>query len=363
MKYKNIFYCANVPGKNAGNRRDYFIKNTENLVTFHYQLGYSKENSYLESFHNGKLIYRKEFGYYKGSSALIKNGLYYLLFLYILLFKSKRNSFVIVTTPIYCLLNTLFGVVKKARIVYWIEDYFPPSDNLYMKIYNYLVNYYNERLKFVLYISPPVAKIYSSSRRKNNKIIKIVSLGIKPLRIHKAYTSKKIKVGFIGIIRKEQGLDLAFKFLKENINVQLEIVGEGYDSNYYKAMAKKLGISKKVVFYGFVVDPSSIVKGWNIGIALYQNSKQNFSIYSEPSKIKNYLSFGLPVITTKATYFYDELEEYNAGIAIEENTKALAKATLSISSNYIKYSDGVKKIQKKYEYSGWYSKKFDFLLE
>lgn len=361
-KYKNIYYCANFPGKNAGNRRDYLIANTESLITFHYQLGYSKDNSFVEKFENGKSILKKEFGFYKGTNILLRNGIYYLIFLYILFFHVRSNSFVIVTTPIYCIFNSLWKYTKGTNFVYWIEDYFPPTKFFFMRIYNFLVEYYNKRLKYVLYISPPVAKIYNNSIN-SGKIRKVINLGIKPLKIQKKSPKKKIILGFIGIIRKEQGLDLVFEYVKENLDSKLEVIGQGYDSEYYKSIAKQIGIAKRVIFHGPIDDPSSIVKNWDIAVALYHESKKNFSIYSEPSKIKNYLSFGLPVITTKATYFYKELEKYNAGIAIEENINDLRKTVLKITSGYGLYLKGVKKIQKKYEFTQWYSKKFNFLLE
>lgn len=361
-KYKNILYCTNDSGKNSCNRRDYFIENSENLITFHYILGFSDKFSYMEQFENGKMVLRKEFSVYRGKNVAIKNIFYYLYYVYILFFHMKRRTFILTTFPMYCVFNSFFKLFKKSEIVFWIEDYFPPK-NMSLKLYNFLVNYYEKRLRYVIYISPRIAKIYSSSKKLgHNKYRSVVTLAIKRNSVKNKLSTGEIKLGFIGILREQQGLDLIFKYLQKYDETSLRVIGEGYGLGYYKKMAKDMDISEKVTFYGRVENLSTLFDNTDIGMALYENVPGNLSIYCEPSKIKTYLSFGLPVITTKTTYFAEELQKAKAGAVVEETTNSLHKAIKLVKTNYMEYLKGVKKLQEKYTYEKWYEKQFSFLV-
>ena len=361
-KYKSIYLVNADPIKNAGFLKDYFINNTENFVSFHFFPAYSKRACYMEKYADGRLVQKKEYNQYKGNNVLFKNGFNYLSFLYTSIFQVKNGSYLITNAPIYCIGNSFLRIMKSFEYVLWIGDYY--SQNKFpMNIYNKILDSFNKKLKYVIYLSPSLKKIYY-----NKKICKsngeVITLGIKKMFAKKnSHLGKRTKLGFIGLIRKQQGLDLLFAYLAEKNNSELEVVGDGYYLSYYKNLAKKMKIQKKVKFYGSVEDFSNIFKKWDMGIALYENSEDNLSKYAEPTKIKDYLSYGLPVITTNATYFSKEVERYSAGIVINETTRDLDKAIDMIIKDYKKYLEGVDDLVIKYEYSKRYDNKFKFLTE
>ncbi len=364
MKYKNIVFVTGDPIKNMGNFRSYLIDNTDNLVTFHFSHGYSNKPSFMERFSKGIKTERKDFYQFKINSNILKLLSYYAYLSYILFVYGNKKSFVIVEKPFFLILNSIFSKLKGFKYVYWIGDYYPNSEG-FMAVYNKLARYYNENLKYVVYESPPVEVVYKNMIPPNllkNKFRRLITLGMKEKLLDKKNKEKKkIVLGFIGIIREQQGLDLAYKFLKENNNCILEVVGSGYKLDHYKKLAKKMKLDKKIKFLGFVEDLEETIKGWDMGLALYENTDDNLSIYCEPTKIKDYLEFGLPVITTKTTYFYKEVAGLKAGMAIEETIDELDTAIKKIMDNYEVYKKGVKKLVKKYEYSSWYDRHWDFL--
>lgn len=360
MRYKNIFYINSEPLKNLGNFRDYLISNSESLTTLHFFLGFSNKYPYVEKYKFGKKILRKEFNIYKGNNNYIRNILYFIFYFYILFKYADRDSYVITTSPIFCFLNIIGSFFKNTRHVFWIGDYYP-SKKFPMNIYHTLVDYYNNKLKYVLYVSPPLKKIYFK-KSQNQKYRSLATLGIKKENTKKHINKKILTVGFVGVIREQQGLDLFFDFLKKTSkNTKLEVVGDGYKLEFYKNKTKELGIKNKVKFYGFVKNEAKIFKKWDVGLALYENTSSNLSKYCEPTKIKHYLKYGLPVITTNTTYFYKDINRYKAGEVVKENVGDLNYKIKKIITNYDFYLQGVEKIVKHFNYEKWYKKEFKFM--
>ena len=360
MKYKNIVFTIHESIKNLGNFRSYLIDNTEYLVTFHFPHGYLPKSSYVEVFKNGSIVLRKEFPRYKGKNNIIKLILYYAYFQYVLLRYARKDSFVIVENPIFCIFNSIPSFIKKTKFVLWVGDFFPQNTG-FMWFYNKMADFYNKTLDYVIYVSPPTFNIYKKrTPKRDGQFRKIISLGMKREILHDNPRSQKPVLGFIGVIREQQGLDLALEFVTKH-NVFLEIIGDGYKKEHYQKMANKLKINSKVKFYGFIDDPSNIFKKWIAGLALYENTVTNVSKYCEPVKIKDYLEHNLPVITTSTTYMAQEIKKYKAGEVVEENTKSLWEAVEKITKNYNAYKLGIDKMHKKYEYIKWYDSAFRFL--
>lgn len=366
MKYKSVCYAIYENLKNIGNFKEYLINNSDTAVFFHYPHGYSKTSSYLEVYKDGALKKTKFFYRYKGESNTIKLVIYYIYFQYILYRFVPSGSYVIVDLPVFCMLSSVGKFLKKMKFIYWIGDYYPKNDG-FMKIYNNLAAYYNSSLEVVWYVSPPVKKIYESMiDYKNNSGKKrlLVTLGTKQkTRSFLSNPKRPFKIGFIGVLREQQGLELMFSYLQKYNKAVLEIVGSGYKLNYYKNLARKMRISKKIKFYGYVENLDDVTSKWDMGIALYENSSSNVSLYCEPVKIKNYLEFGLPVITTKTTYIVEELEANNAGIGIDETPESFDSALEKITANYSRYRKGVLGMLKKYEYNGHYNKILKFMMK
>lgn len=363
MKYKSICFITNESIKNMGSVRDYFIEQTERFVTFHYPHGYSQQASHMEIYDKGKLVLSKIFPCVLIPNNIVKQLLHWVYVHYIVLRWVPRNSFVIVENPLFCLSSRFFRIFKHHTFVLWIGDYYPKVTGM-MKVYRALTFYHIRHLPYVLYESPPLQTIYESIIKVNHKekFRKMINLGIKKGRkVMRTIKGNTITLGFIGVLRNQQGLDLIFQYLTHAQSVTLEIIGNGYWKKYYQDLAKRLQIEDKVTFFGYVENPERIIRHWNIGVALYEEGGDNLSKYCEPTKMKDYLCYGLPVITTKTTYFAAEIEKFHAGCVVDENPKSLHQAIAKVRADYEHYTNGVEAIVKKYEYASWYNKKFSFL--
>jgi glycosyltransferase involved in cell wall biosynthesis len=101
-----------------------------------------------------------------------------------------------------------------------------------------------------------------------------------------------------------------------------------------------------------------IIKNTNIGIAPYKPEPGNVSYYGDPSKIKNYLSFGLPVITTNVFEFSEIIRTSGAGEIIPYKLEPFLNSIQKIISNYGQYSVLARSLAQKYYYAKYYDKMF-----
>lgn len=127
---------------------------------------------------------------------------------------------------------------------------------------------------------------------------------------------------------------------------------------YFKKRGEKSNL--KVKYHGYLLDSDidKIVKLSHIGMAPYIPSIENEAYYGDPSKIKKYLSFALPVITTNAFEFSKEIKRANAGILIGYKKADLVNAIKKITNRYNFYQKGAGNLGKKYYYKNLYPNMF-----
>lgn len=167
---------------------------------------------------------------------------------------------------------------------------------------------------------------------------------------------------YIGRFDKYAGLDIAIsalKLIKEKMNnIEMVVVGGG-DSviEKYKKIAEENGVLEHIKFWGFVPkteDAIDILAKSGLGLALYKPVKDNVSLYTEPSKVKDYFKAGLPIIITKGgPEIWNDIVKYKAGVAVDYNEEDIAKNIINILTNQKLYKElqkGVLEISKLFDY-------------
>ena len=169
-------------------------------------------------------------------------------------------------------------------------------------------------------------------------------------------------VCYIGRLDENAGVDIsikALKYVKKKIpDIKFLVLGGGGVSvDKYKQMAEKYGVSQNIHFYGFVPDMQeayNIIIKSKLGLALYKPDDNNPSMYSEPSKPKEYIRLGIPVLSTlKGPNIGYEIEKYKAGFLVDYNPKSIAKVIIKIlqdEKNYKKLAEGIIAFGKDYDY-------------
>lgn len=250
----------------------------------------------------------------------------------------------------YTIIGLLLQRMKLVdKVIYYCGDYFPlPTKigvyTLFNKIAQLIDRFCANRCDIVWNASPAIIEI---KRRKKIITIKsppqiVVPTGIDINKIYQKSLSQidATSIGFIGVIGNFSGLDLlleALSEIKEEIpTIKLNIIGSGPSEKRLRDIVQKKGIGNHVTFWGFVADETKvkeILSNCAIGIAPYVPDVSSFTQYTEPGKVMEYLTLGLPVVVTKVPRIAFEIESHRAGFAIEYSKEELKTAILKILTN------------------------------
>ncbi len=379
---KSIVYVNYCPYENSGHILHYLLENFSDVylfaIAFH-SLGSSKQLNKFTHYKDGKMLKDEHLFYMKVPQSLV----------FILIpIRSLMNAYQIVTKvlsikknngpiDIYFTVNAYTatigrllknaGVVKKS--IFWVWDYYPltfPSlIGKIMRLMYWQLDKYATFSDTVCYLHPRLAEI---RKEKNvipkNKKVTVVPIGTGEMLPIKKKSFGNIKIGFIGVLKKSQGLgmivDSAYTLSKHFKKITFEIIGSGPDGDYFKSRVKK-NPHVTYNFYGLVDEKKfeQILYNATIGVSPYMQGEGTVSKYTDPGKPKRYIEFNLPVITTDVIEISSEIKKEHAGeIVTYEDYEGFAKAIEKVVKKYDTYIKGTRKIHKKYYYKNLYPRMF-----
>lgn len=362
FRYKNIFLVGSL--LHSGNVIEYFVEHSERLVVFYLLRTLKDRKDFVQIYKEGRLVEERNLNI---SKALLM----YYIFIYFWYVKtifsnfgSNEKFYVITFHPVFFLFNSILRLFRKFEIVFWIIDYLP-SPSFLFRIYQYLIFYYCKKNTHNLYLSDEINKIMNGSI-KNNAYQKTVMWGVKQEKYITRKSSKKITLGFIGVIRRSHGLDFVFNLLKEHKDVYLKILGECEDRLYdeYQSLIKKFNIESQVLFPNTFFPTDTLQKelaSCTIGVALYRIDTKDPICYTDSGKVKTYTQFGLPVIISNTSSIVPFIKKYHAGEIVKRNTASIYKAIVEITQAYSFYLRGVEKFNAHFDYQKYYKNAFAFL--
>lgn len=274
------------------------------------------------------------------------------LFLFsFLLFSSTKYNLCLALDNHSVLTTYLFRKTNRIRkLVYYSIDYTP--SRFKNPIMNYLYHLGDRLACRLSDVNWVVAKHMIKGRQNNGVNLKTaapfkeVPMGfhsdeIKVLPVNKI---NPFQLVYMGTILEKQGLQLAIetlpKLLKSFPKLHLMVIGTGIYEEELKALVNNLKLTKRVSFLGFVGDRKvmyQILTSSAIGLAPYKPTKDSFSYYADPSKIKIYLGCGLPVITTNVTAFSKVIGGEKAGVVIDYSTDSFYKAIKTLLESNKRY--------------------------
>ncbi len=268
-------------------------------------------------------------------------------------------------------INTLAGIILKKfgrieRVIYYVLDFSPLRYHGFInKVYLFLDRFCATHADFIWDVSKMIqpARIKAGLIQQKSAPLIHVPIGVYPQQL--IFTPPRhrqpFSICYMGTLSEEQGPDLAIEILpivlKEYPSATLHIIGGGQKNlDRLKALTKSLGLTHKIIFYGFVIgsaEMSKILSQCYIALAPYRAIPGSIRQYGDASKLRSYAAAGLPIITTPIPPLGKDLQELGGAIIVEDNKKDLANAVLALFSSPKRYATMRKQVIKFAQNNTW----------
>ena len=244
-------------------------------------------------------------------------------------------------------LNALSGVVLKAlgkvdTLIYYVIDYTPrrfanPALNF---IYHAIEKTAAKKADYIWNISERIKEVHAKQGIPESKNL-VVPVGVFPERFSKVPESEisKNKIVILSQLDINKGIQLAIEAMAElserHPELELNIIGSGPYEQELKSKAKSLEPKANIKFRGYM-NPSEFIpfmQKCGIALAPYLDNPNSITYYCDPTKVKEYLAAGLPVITTNVPWIATDIEKVPMGIVVNYNKEELISAIEKLVSN------------------------------
>jgi len=120
--------------------------------------------------------------------------------------------------------------------------------------------------------------------------------------------------------------------LKEVPDAELLIIGTGPYENALKEQAKSLKLENSVKFLGLMQHEQlfNFIPHERVSIAPYIDDKNNYTWYADPTKPKEYLACGLPMVITDVPWIAEAIRKRPMGIVCAYKKEELASACVKL---------------------------------
>ena len=320
----------------------YLKDKVKTLMFIGHPFYYTKEIRSFYRLHNyGKLIKENKAKTWKlPEFCMYLKDVIYTLF-WIIKSKKRFNLF-FGADPLNAFTGILFKKIKRINIVvFYTIDYIPH------RFKNRILNMLYHRLD--TYCVRHSDQIWNLSRRMAEERVRkgifddgkqiVVPIGIHYSRIKRLPIEQinRKQVVYLGHLRKGQGLELILnalpKVIEKTPNVKLVIIGSGPLEKKLKTLSNELMIEENIEFKGFIEDHQNveeILTRCAIGLAPYETNPDSYTQYTDPSKPKQYLACGLPLIITRVPQIAEKIEKNCMGIVINYSEDELSEAVIKL---------------------------------
>lgn len=319
---------------------NYSKKSIGKFVSILHPLPYSSvPNSECRMFIDGKckqLIYRKSF---KTPDIVSYFQHVFLTFYFVLKNKERYDVCIGIDN-----LNAFCGIVLRKlgivnKVIFHVIDYTPRRfNNSFANLcYHFLDRLCVKYSDCIWNISERIAKIREEQGVERGKNL-VVSVGIELEKIDyvpEVKMDRKVLV-FVSHLTKSKGAELIIGAIEDVIkkvpDAKLEIIGTGPYEEKLKELVKTANLGKHIKFLG-VMEHDKLMKYLptrGVALATYLDDPNSITYFADPTKPKEYLACGLPVIITRVPWIAKEIEEKPMGITINYDKKELVNAIVKL---------------------------------
>lgn len=251
-------------------------------------------------------------------------------------------------------LNAIVGIVLRrfgrvrAVILYTI-DWMPKrfQNPLLNAIYHAVDRFCVKRCDVSWNVSARIVEVRREQGLEDRRNV-LVPVGVRTGAVRRpgdAPDERGTRLVLLGALAPSKGVDLviaAYPALKEECpELELHVIGrtplepveDGVRYEPYEPRLAALGES--VTLWG-VKSHDEVMKmlsQFDIGLALYKPDRNSLSRWADPSRVKDYMACGLPVILTDVPEIAKEIEAVRAGVIIEYTVEDMIRAVAGIYHN------------------------------
>ena len=228
------------------------------------------------------------------------------------------------------------GVVRKLRrrglVVYYTVDYADQrfTNELTNRLYHALDRTALQTADVVWNVSRRIVeKRREQGVPEEDNVLVPNSPGFEPEAIvpFEARTPESVvMVGWLDpILDDRMLLDCIELVRRTRPELEVTIVGTGSGESLFREEVTRRGLGRYIHVTGHLprADALAIVRRHRVGLALY-SGRASWNEYGDPVKIREYLSLGVPVVTTRSHALTSELEARGAGTVVEDAAQAAA---------------------------------------
>ncbi|MDA8665850.1 glycosyltransferase [Litoricolaceae bacterium] len=273
------------------------------------------------------------------STVKLKYGYLSHLFFNIFFLNRKNNCLLVFgVNPLNFLsayLAKKLGCINNdAKLIYYSIDFSPERfKNRYANwVYHWIERFSWSKADKVWDVSPMINRartehpVLLGLRRGNVDSPLVVPIGVERIltRADSARGSGALRLGFVGHLLEKQGLGLVLSALRQHVSrhepeyFELDIIGGGGCEKELKNFVSDNQLDGYVKFHGWIhsrKDIEDILRKCDVGLAMYNPATVGFTRYADPTKLKDYLAVGLPIVMTATTYNSSDL--FEVGCAFE----------------------------------------------
>lgn len=209
----------------------------------------------------------------------------------------------------------------------YIKPVFRKALSIFFKL---LEDFYGSKYTHIITATPHIKTIFEA----RNKTTDINNYPFDKELSNDAtsFLDKKNEICFVGAISEIRGLHFVVESLNA-LDIRLNLAGKVNQQNYREKLINTKGW-EKVNELGQVnrKEVKSILAHSKAGIVTYLPSPNH--IFSQPNKLFEYMSAGIPVVASNFELWKDIVEKYNCGICVNpESSDEIAKAVEKIINN------------------------------
>ncbi|QCE41152.1 glycosyltransferase family 4 protein [Psychroserpens sp. NJDZ02] len=187
-----------------------------------------------------------------------------------------------------------------------------------------LEHFFSKRYSYIITATPHIKSLFDN----RNKAIDINNYPFKNelLSEEKNYLEKKQEVCFVGAISEIRGLEQVVNAM-DGLDVKLNLAGKSNQVSFRDKLTKTKGWNN-VNELGLVTrqDVKTILANSKVGIVTYLPSPNH--IYSQPNKLFEYMSAGIPVIASNFDLWKQIVEDYDCGICVDPESSEEIRAAI-----------------------------------